>query len=93
MWPFKTKIKEESKRYPYGRRYESSNVSVWENLSFIEKFCMIFLPVMLCFMFYMMVDAIIPNLHWGIRLPISVGGVALCIGLITGLVSYFSERY
>ena len=93
MWPFKTKIKEEPKRYPYQRRYEVSNNSTWDNLSIIEKFCMVFMPVMLGFIFYMMCDMIVMDLKWYYRLLISVGGVALCIGLITGLVSYFSERY
>ena len=93
MWPFKKKIREEPKRYPYQRRYESSNYSVWDNLSFIEKFCMVFMPVMLGFIFYMMCDAFSVDLKWWYRLPISVGGVALCIGLITGLVNYFVERY
>ena len=96
MWPFKKKIiiKENKHTYPYSRmRNDSSNYSVWDNLSIIEKFAMIGLPMMLCFMIWMMCDAIAPDLHWGIRLPISVGIVAGIIGLITGIVNFFSERY
>jgi len=96
MWPFKKKIviKETKHHYPYGRhRGNVSNVSVWENLSIVEKFAMLGLPVMLGFMIYVMIDAIVPNLHWGIRLPISIGVVVGLIGLITGLVNFFTERY
>ena len=78
-----------------------SNFGVWfasyfhgiNNLSLIEKFCMIFLPVMLGFIFYMMCDIIYADMVWWLRLIISVSGVALCIGLITGIVNFFSERY
>ena len=95
MWPFKKKIIiKETKSYPYGRmRQDMSNYSVWDNLSIIEKFAMIGLPIMLGFIFYMMCDAIHMELKWYYRLIISVGGVALCIGFITGLVNFFSERY
>ena len=96
MWPFKKKIviKETKHHYPYGRHNRNvSNHSVWENLSIIEKFCMIGLPCMLGFIFYTMCDAIVTDLKWYYRLPISVGGVALCIGFITGIVNFFSERY
>ena len=96
MWPFKKKIiiKENKHTYPYSRtRGNTSNYSVWDNLSIIEKFAMITLPMMLCFMIWMMCDAIVPDLHWGILLPISVGIVAGLIGLITLIVNFFSERY
>ena len=96
MWPFKKKIviKEHKHSYPYGRHNRNTQqVSVWENLSFIEKFCMVFMPVMLGFIFYMMCDMIYTDLKWYYRLLISAGGVALCIGFITGIVNYFSERH
>ena len=96
MWPFKKKtvIKEHKHSYPYGRHNRNNQqVSVWDNLSFIEKFCMVFLPVMLGFIFYMMCDIIYTDMTWWLRLLISVGGVALCIALITGIVNYFSENF
>ena len=96
MWPFKKKIviKETKHHYPYGRHNRNvSNISVWDNMSIIEKFCFIFLPVMLGFIFYMMCDMIHMDLKWYYRLIISVGCVALCMGFITGLVNFFSERY
>ena len=96
MWPFKNKIviKETKHHYPYGRHNRNaSNHSVWDNLSGIEKLCMVFLPVMLGFIFYMMCDMIIVDLKWYYRLIISSGGVALCIGFIVGLVNFFSDRY
>ena len=96
MWPFKKKvvIKESRKVQLYGRhRGNSSNYSVWDNMSFIEKFCMVFLPVMLGFIFYMMCDIIYTDMIWWLRLIISVGMVAGLIGLITLIVNFFSERY
>ena len=89
MWPFKKKIViKETKSYPYGRmRQDMSNYSVWDNMSIIEKFALIGLPIMMCFIFYMMCDAIIPDLKWWYRLPISVGGVSV----VTGLVTIFSN--
>ena len=96
MWFRKNKIviKENKKVNLYGRhRGNSSNYSVWDNMSFIEKFCMVFLPVMLGFIFYMMCDIIYVDMIWWLRLLISVGAVALCIGLITLIVTYFTEGY
>ena len=96
MWPFREKItiKETKKIYPYGRHRGSSyEVSIWDNMSFIEKFCMVFLPVMLGFIFYMMCDIIYTDMIWWLRLIISVGMVAGLIGLITLIVNFFSERY
>ncbi len=90
MWFRKNKIKETKKRGMYGRRYEASNYSSWDNMSFIEKFAFLGLPCMLCFIFYMMCDIIHMDMIWYIRLLISVCGVALCIGLITGIVNYFT---
>ena len=91
---FKKKIKETPKGRLYGNRYNnSSNYSVWDNMSFIEKFCFIFMPVMLGFIFYMMCDIIYTDMIWWLRLIISVGAVALLIGLITWIVNYFTEGY
>ena len=87
---FKKKIKEQPKGRLYGNRYNtSSNYSVWDSMSFIEQICMIFLPVMLGFIFYMILD--ITGFIWWVRLIIAVGMVGLCITLITLIVSYFTE--
>ena len=87
---FKKKIKEQPKGRLYGNRYNtSSNYSVWDSMSFIEQICMIFLPVMLGFIFYMILD--ITGFIWWVRLIIAVGMVGFCITLITLIVSYFTE--
>tara|TARA_Y100001970_G_scaffold289885_1_gene421634 strand:+ start:2270 stop:2545 length:276 start_codon:yes stop_codon:yes gene_type:complete len=90
MWPFKKKIKETPKGRLYGNRYNNSqNFSVWDSMSFIEQIAMIGLPIMLGFIFYMMLD--ITGFIWWLRIIISVGMVAGCIGLITAIVNYFTE--
>ncbi len=92
MWPFKKKIKETPKGRLYGNRYNSDkNFSVWDSMSFIEQIAMIGLPIMLGFIFYMILD--IMGLIWWLRIVIAVGMVGGCIGLITGIVSFFSDRY
>jgi len=40
-----------------------------------------------------MCDIIYTDMIWWLRLIISVGGVAGCIGLITLIVNFFSENY
>ena len=92
MWPFKKKIKETPKGRLYGNRYNnSSNYSAWDSMSFIEQIVMIGLPCMLVFIFYMILD--MTGWIWWLRLIMSIGGVVLCMGLITGIVNYFMERY
>ena len=87
----KKKIKETPKARLYGNRYNNQNFSVWDSMSFIEQITMIFLPCMLGFIFYMILD--ITELIWWLRVIISVGMVGGCIGLITLIVNFFSERY
>tara|TARA_Y100001938_G_C7984614_1_gene376238 strand:- start:382 stop:657 length:276 start_codon:yes stop_codon:yes gene_type:complete len=87
----KKKIKETPKARLYGNRYNNQNFSVWDSMSFIEQIAMIFLPCMLGFIFYMILD--ITGLVWWLRVIISIGMVGGCIGLITLIVSFFSERY
>ena len=92
MW-FKKKIKEEPKGRLYGNRYNTSksDFSAWDSMSFIEQICMIFLPIMLGFIFYMMLE--MTGLIWWLRLIIAIGMVTGCIGLITLIVNFFSENY
>ena len=91
MWPFKKKIKETPKGRLYGNRYNNQNFSVWDSMSFIEQIAMVLMPCMLCFIFYMMCDMIYTDMIWWLRLIISIGAVALCIGLVTLIVNYFTE--
>ena len=84
----KPKIKE-TKRLPFRGRQQSTNYSSWDNMSIIEKFAMIFLPIGLGFILYTMLDMFI--VIWWVRLIIAVGMVGLCITLITLIVSYFTE--
>jgi hypothetical protein len=72
-------------------RKKSTDFSVWDSMSLIEQLAMILLPCMLGFIFYMILD--ITGLIWWLRIIISVGMVSGCIGLITLIVSFFSERY
>ena len=86
----KNKIKEKTKHGLYGNKYNSGkNVSGWENLSIIEKFCLIFLPILLCYMVYIMLD--MTGMIWWLRLIISIGMVSGLIGLITLIINYFHE--
>ena len=90
MWFRKNKIKHDKPKKHYRGRFDKSNYSVWDNISIIEKFAMITLPIMLCFIFYMMCDVISPELKWWFRLPISVGGVIGVFTLIWGFVTWMS---
>ena len=90
MWPFKKKIKETPKGRLYGNRYNnSSNYSVWDNMSFIEQIAFVLMPCMLGFIFYMILDVV--GLIWWLKLVIAVGMVIGCITLITLIVNYFTE--
>ena len=88
MWPFKKKIKETKKVYPYRNRVQSTNYSAWDSLSIIEKFCLITLPCLLCFIFWMICDVISPDLKWWYRLPISVGITTGLIVLLTAFINW-----
>ena len=90
MWPFKKKVIEEPKRYPYRNRYESSNYSVWDGMSIIEKFTMIVLPSCLCFMLYVISGSFISI--WWIRLIISIGITTLLLLFIYWIINWISER-
>ena len=91
MWPFRKKItvKEPKKIYPYGRHRGSSyEVSVWDNMSIIEKFAMVFLPCAMCCMFYVMLD--ITGWIWWLRLILSIGIVSIVISLIWLIVTWLT---
>ena len=93
MWPFKQKtVIKETKIYPYRGRAQASNYSVWDNMSVVEKFAIIFLPVAMCFIFWMMCGAIVPDLKWWFRLPIAVGITSGLVGLITLFSTWMTER-
>jgi len=87
MWLRKNKIKE-NKKIPF-RRNQSTNFSVWDSMSFIEQIAMIGLPIMLGFIFYMMLDFV--GMIWWLKIVIAAGMVLLLIGLITLIVNYFTE--
>ena len=81
MWSRKPKIKE-TKQLPFRGRQQSTNYSSWDNMSIVEKFAMIFLPIGLGFILYTMLDMFI--VIWWVRLIISI---SIVVGLI-GLISY-----
>ena len=83
----KNRIKETPKRGMYGNRHTSSDISSWDSMSIIEKFCMVFLPVTLGFMFYIMLDIWFTT--WWIKLLIAIGSVCGLIGLIIFIVNWF----
>ena len=89
MWPFKKKIKETPKRGMYGNRYDTSNYSSWDNMSIVEKFAMIFLPIGLGFILYTMLDMFI--VIWWVRLIMSIGIVVGFISLITLIVNWIYD--
>ena len=90
MWPFKKKIKETPKGRLYGNRYNSDkNFSVWDSMSFIEQICLIVLPCLMVFMFYIMLE--MTGMIWWLRLVIGIGMVVGLMSLITLIVNYFHE--
>mgnify|MGYP001326711284 CR=1 FL=1 len=58
----RNKIKE-TKRYPY-RNNVSSNYSAWDNLSIIEKFALITMPIMLTCIDYFITEALFGFAPW-----------------------------
>ena len=90
MWFRKNKIKEQDNKVRlYGRHRQSTNHSVWDGMRFIEQITMIGLPIMLGFIFYMMLDFI--GMIWWLKIVIAAGMVLALIGLITLIVNYFTE--
>ena len=60
----KNKIKETPKRGMSGNRHNTSNYSVWDGMSSIEKLCMIGLPIMLTFINYMSISGVFDIVWW-----------------------------
>ena len=88
MWSRKPKIKE-TKRLPFRGRQQSTNYSTWDNMSIVEKFAMIFLPIGLGFILYTMLDMFI--VIWWVRLIMSIGIVVGFISLITLIVNWIYD--
>ena len=84
----KPKIKE-TKRLPFRGRQQSTNYSTWDNMSIVEKFAMIFLPIGLGFILYTMLDMFI--VIWWVRLIMSIGIVVGFISLITLIVNWIYD--
>ena len=84
----RNKIKENTIKLTF-RRNQSYNTSGWDSLSIIEQFCLLFLPCLLCFLFYIMLD--MTGMIWWLRLIISAGIVGGLMGLIVLIVNYFHE--
>ena len=80
MWFRKNKIKE-TKHYPYRGKADTSNYSVWDNMSFIEKFAIIGLPIGLTFIDYMMITAMFEFSKW-LSIVIAIGSTILLMMLI-----------
>ena len=88
----RNKIKHnEPKRYPY-RGNPSSNYSVWDNMSIIEKFAFIGCPIMLTFIDYFITEALFGLGHWP-TLLIAVSSTIVVICAIWFVVKLFEDGY
>ena len=93
MWPLnnKTGIRENKRKvYPYGNRQSSQNYSVWDSMSFIEKFAMITLPIGLTFIDFMITDAIFGLPTW-ITAIIAIASTLLLMGGLYAVVGYLTD--
>ena len=86
----KNKIKE-TKRYPY-RNSVSSNYSAWDNLSIIEKFALIALPIMLTCIDYFITEALFGLGPW-ITWSIAIVSTIVLIGIIWFTVKWCTDEY
>ena len=86
----KNKIKE-TKRYPY-RNSVSSNYSAWDNLSIIEKFALIALPIMLTCIDYFITEALFGLGPW-ITWSIAIVSTIVLIVFIWFLVKWCTDEY
>jgi hypothetical protein len=81
---FKRKIKEEPKRRLYGN-HVSSDISVFSQLSIVEKFAMFMLPCFLVFMVYIMLEP--TALVMWLKLVISITAVGVLIMLLVLIIN------
>ena len=88
---FRKKIKEDKKRYPY-RGNPSSNYSAWDNLSIIEKFALITLPIMLTCIDYFITEALFGLGPW-ITWSIAIVSTIVLIGIIWFTVKWCTDEY
>ena len=86
----KNKIKE-TKRYPY-RNSVSCNYSAWDNLSIIEKFALIALPIMLTCIDYFITEALFGLGPW-ITWSIAIVSTIVLIGIIWFTVKWCTDEY
>jgi len=84
------KIKESTKVYPYSRHRGGADVSVWTNLSIIEKFSLFILPSLHIFMFYAAFDGL-ALLTWWMKLIIAITIEGILILIIYGLINWLVE--
>ena len=88
---FRKKIKETKKQGLYGNRYNSNkNVSAWGTLGFLEQLCLIVLPILMIFIFYIMLE--MTGLIWWARLIISTSRIVVLLTLIALIINYFVDR-
>ena len=89
---FRKKIREtKTKQGLYGNKYNtSSNISSWSQMGIIEKFAMTFLPIMMVFIFYTILEY--SGWIWWMRLLISIGIEILILVLIYWVVWLFVGR-
>ena len=92
MWPFKKKEIKETKHYPYRGRLESSNYSVWDNMSIIEKFAFIACPIMLTIIDYFITEALFGLGPW-ITWSIAIVSTIVLIVFIWFLVKWCTDEY
>ena len=88
---FRKKIKEEPKRYPY-RGNPSSNYSAWDNLSIIEKFALITMPIMLTCIDYFITEALFGFAPW-LTATIAITSTIFLIAFIWYMVKWIDVDY
>ena len=83
MWFRKNKIKETKKRKPgmYGNRHSISNYSMWDNMSFIEKFIMLLAPPGITYIDYMSMSLMFELPSW-ILIIIAISSTLLLMTIV-----------
>tara|TARA_B100001250_G_C19810594_1_gene795525 strand:- start:3754 stop:4026 length:273 start_codon:yes stop_codon:yes gene_type:complete len=88
---FKKKIKEQPKRYPY-RNNVTSNYSAWDNLSIIEKFALITMPMMLTCIDYFITEALF-GLGPGITWTIAIVSTIVLMVIVWYIAKWLTDEY